>query len=63
MHVHVRELLARAAYNGITRKQIAEKAGIAQTTFTKWKSNTPRLDTLAKANKALDELVELKGDL
>lgn len=58
MHVKVKELLALAAYNGITRKEIAEKAGIASSTFTNWKTKTPRLDTLDKAEKALQELIE-----
>lgn len=61
MHVQVRELLAKAAYNGITRSAIAARAKIAPTTFTNWKTKSPRLDTFDKAKKALDELIVLRG--
>lgn len=62
MHDQVKELLAWAAYNGITRKAISEKAGIAASSFTNWRTKSPRLDTLDKASKALDELVKMKAD-
>ena len=62
MHVQVRELLAKAAYNGITRKAIAERAKIAPSSFTNWRNKSPRLDTLNKAAQALDEIIELKAD-
>ena len=61
MHIQVRELLAKAAYNGITRRAIVAKANLAPTTFTNWKTRNPRIDTLDKAKKALDELIALKG--
>ena len=61
MHIQVRELLAKAAYNGITRGQIAAKANLAPTTFTNWKKRNPRIDSLDRAKKALDELIALKG--
>ena len=57
MHVQVRELLAKAAYHGITRTAIAKKANIAPTTFTNWKTKSPRMDTFDKASKALDKLI------
>lgn len=57
MEVQVRELLSRAAFHGITRKAIVEKAGIAVTSFTNWKYKSPRLSTLNKASIALDELI------
>lgn len=37
MHIKVRELLAKAAYHGITRREIADRAGMGQATFTTWK--------------------------
>lgn len=58
MEVQVRELLSKAAYHGITRKAIVEKAGIAITSFTNWRSKSPRLSTLNKASIALDELIK-----
>lgn len=58
MHVKVKELLAKAAYNGITRKAISARAGIAPSSFTNWRNKNPRLDTLDKAEKALEELIE-----
>lgn len=61
MHIQVRELLAKAAYNGVTRSAIARRAKLAPTTFTNWKTRNPRIDTLDKAKKALDELIALKG--
>jgi len=61
MQIEVRELLAKAAYNGITRKAIAERAKIAPSSFTNWRNKSPRLDTLNKAAQALDEIIELKA--
>lgn len=58
MEVQVRELLSKAAYHGITRKAIVEKAGIAITSFTNWRNKSPRLSTLNKASIALDELIK-----
>lgn len=60
MHVKVKELLAKAAYNGITRKAISARAGIAPSSFTNWRNKNPRLDTLDKAEKALNDLIALK---
>lgn len=61
MHTRVRELLGMAAYWGITRRQIASRAGIAETTFTKWKTRYPRLSTLEKAEQALEDLIRERG--
>lgn len=61
MHTRVRELLGMAAYWGITRRAIAKKAGIAETTFTKWKTRYPRLSTLEKAEQALEQLIQERG--
>lgn len=61
MHIKVKELLAKAAYHGITRKEIATHAGLAVTTFTNWRTSSPRLDTLDRANQALDELIAIQG--
>lgn len=61
MHIKVRELLAQAAFHGITRKAIAKQGGLAVTTFTNWRKATPRLDTLERAQQALDELIQMKG--
>lgn len=61
MHTRVRELLGMAAYWGITRREIAAKAGIAETTFTKWKTRYPRLATLEKAEQALEDLIRERG--
>lgn len=61
MHTRVRELLGMAAYWGITRREIAAKAGIAETTFTKWKTRYPRLSTLEKAEQALEDLIHERG--
>ena len=60
MHIKVRELLAKAAFYGITRSAIAAQAKLAPTIFTNWKKVTPRLDTLDRATKALDDLITLK---
>lgn len=62
MHVKVRELLALAAYHGITRKAIVKKANLAPTTFTNWKTSVPRLDTLERAQEALYELIDELDD-
>lgn len=61
MHTRVRELLGMAAYWGITRRAIAKKAGIAETTFTNWRNNCPRLTTLERAEAALEKLIEERG--
>jgi hypothetical protein len=61
MQIEVREILALAAYNGITRKAIVERAGIAPTSFTNWKTKSPNLKTLNKARNALDDLIALKA--
>ena len=61
MHTRVWELLGMAAYWGITRREIAAKAGIAETTFTKWKTRYPRLSTLEKAEQALEDLIRERG--
>ncbi len=61
MHIKVRELLAKAAYNGITRKAIAARGNLSPTIFTTWRTVIPRLDTLDRAEKALDDLIALKG--
>lgn len=61
MHIKVRELIAKAAYHGITRNEIATRAKIGSATFTSWKKRSPRLDTFDKASKALDELIVLRG--
>lgn len=61
MHVKVRELLAKAAYHGITRRAIAKRAGMGPTTFTAWRTSTPRLDTLDRAEQALNELIAIQG--
>ena len=63
MHTRVRELLGVAAYWGITRRAIAKKAGIAETTFTNWRNNCPRLTTLEQAERALEQLIEERGYL
>jgi transposase len=60
MHIKVRELLAKAAYHGITRREIAKKAGLAITTFTNWKHCSPRLESLDRATKALDQLIAIQ---
>lgn len=60
MHVKVRELLAKAAYHGITRRAIAQQAGLAVTTFTNWKKSAPRIDSLDRATKALDQLIAIQ---
>jgi len=61
MHIKVRELLAKAAYHGITRRDIAKQGGLAVTTFTNWRKSAPRLDTLDRATQALDELITIRG--
>lgn len=61
MHIKVRELLAKAAYHGVTRRAIAAQAGMAETTFTTWRKSSPRLDTLDRANQALDEIIAIRG--
>ena len=61
MHVKVRELLAKAAYHGITRREIAKQGNLAVTTFTNWRKAIPRIDTLCRAEKALDEIIAIKG--
>lgn len=61
MHIKVRELLAKAAYNGITRTAIAKRGNLSATIFTTWRTVVPRLDTLDRAEKALDDLIALKG--
>jgi hypothetical protein len=61
MHIKVRELLAQAAFHGITRRDIAKQGGLAVTTFTNWRKATPRLDTLERAQAALDQLIQIKG--
>lgn len=60
MDIEVRELLARAAFNGITRKAIADKAGISANSFSNWRTKSPNLGTLKKAKAALDDLI---GDI
>lgn len=60
MHIKVRELLAKAAYNGITRKAIAARGNLSPTIFTTWRTTVPRLDTIDRAEKALGELIALK---
>jgi len=57
MEVQVRELLSKAAYYGITRKAIVEKAGIAITSFTNWRNKSPRISTFNRASAALDQLI------
>ena len=61
MHTRVRELLGMAGYWGITRRDIAKKAGIAETTFTNWRTGVPRLTTLEQAEAALEKLIEERG--
>lgn len=61
MHIKVRELLAKAVYHGITRREIADRAGMGQATFTTWKKSSPRLDTFDRATQALDELIAIQG--
>lgn len=61
MDIQVRELLAEAAYHGITRREIAERAQIASTSFSNWKVKSPRLSTLNKAKQALQEIIDQRG--
>ena len=61
MHTRVRELLGMAGYWGITRRDIANKAGICESTFTKWRTGYPRLSTLEKAEQALEQLIQERG--
>lgn len=61
MDIQVRELLAKAAYHGITRKDIAIRAGIALTSLSNWKEKSPRLSNLNKAINALEELIVEQG--
>jgi len=60
MHIEVRKLIAKAAFHGITRSEIAMQANLASTIFTSWKKSSPRLDSIDRANKALDDLISLK---
>lgn len=63
MEVQVRELLSKAAYHGITRKDIVEKAGIAIASFSNWRNTKPRAATFDRAKVALDQLIaERAGD-
>jgi hypothetical protein len=65
MKTEVRELLALAAYNQITRKAITKRAGIAATNFTHWRTREPQPEKLSKAWAALHELIaeqECSGD-
>lgn len=57
MDIEVRNLISEAAFHGITRKAITERAGIAPTSFTNWRTKSPNLGTLKKAEKALQELI------
>ena len=60
MDIEVRNLLSQAAFHGITRKAIADKAGISANSFSNWRTKSPNLATLKKASQALEDLI---GDI
>lgn len=61
MDFEVRQLLSQAAFHGITRKEIATRAGISANSFTNWKYKSPKPRTLNKAMKALDDIISEQG--
>lgn len=61
MDFEVRQLLSQAAFHGITRKEIATRAGISANSFTNWKYKSPNLGTLKKAIRALDDIIAEQG--
>ena len=52
------EIESRLVGAGFTKFDLAERAGVAYQTFSKWRigGHLPTLDTVAKINRALDEL-------
>lgn len=52
MHIHER-IKDERVKSGLTPEQVAEKIGVARTTYLYWEEKTPNLDKIKKVSKAL----------